>query len=84
LTHYKDSPSLLITNVFPEYNLLPWKFTTCPKDFWNKVENQKTFFDWAAQELGVKEYNDWYKVDVKVKERLSQNSKLQGFSGPCR
>jgi hypothetical protein len=52
--------------VFPEYNLLPWKFAICNHNFWDKVANQRKFFDWAGKELGVKEYTDWYNVLAKV------------------
>jgi hypothetical protein len=66
LTKYNGSPSSLITTVFPEYNLLPWKFTSRPLNFWEKVENRRKFFDWAAPQLGIKEYSDWYNVLAKV------------------
>jgi hypothetical protein len=65
-TYYKNSPSLLINTIYPEYHLLPWKFTVNPNNFWNNIENQRKFFDWAALQLGIKNYTDWYKILVKV------------------
>jgi hypothetical protein len=52
--------------VFPEYKLLPWQFDVCPNNFRGEVENQRKFFDWAAQQLGIKAHTDWYKIVTKV------------------
>jgi hypothetical protein len=66
LNTYKGSPSLLINTIFPAYQLLPWKFTHCSRNYWDNAENQRKFMDWAAQHLGIKDYGDWYKVVTKV------------------
>jgi hypothetical protein len=66
--YYRGSPALLVTSIFPEYQLLPWKFDICPKNFWNKMENQREFMNWAAQQLNIKEPSDWYKVSQKVRK----------------
>jgi hypothetical protein len=63
---YNDSPSLLLSNVYPEYEWLPWRFVNGPKNFWNDVNNSKKFLDWAGKQLGVKEINDWHRVSTKV------------------
>mmetsp|Transcript_9533 Transcript_9533/g.13130 ORF Transcript_9533/g.13130 Transcript_9533/m.13130 type:complete len:363 (+) Transcript_9533:2-1090(+) len=47
---------------YPEHNWIPWKFKSTSQGFWNKVENQRNFFDWLGNELGVKELDDWYRV----------------------
>jgi hypothetical protein len=70
LSIYNDSPPLLITSVFPEYNLLPWKFATIPRNFWSNVANQRKFFDWASEQLGIKEHTDWYKIRIKVDNKM--------------
>jgi hypothetical protein len=70
--HYNGSPSLLISSVFPEYQLLPWKFSVVPHNFWSNTENQKTFMNWAAKQLNIKEPSDWYNITVKV--RVLKNS----------
>jgi hypothetical protein len=68
--YYNHSLSLLISTIYPETQLLPWKFTDRPKDFWGVSENQQKFIKWAAEQLNIKEPSDWYKVTVKV--RISQ------------
>jgi hypothetical protein len=66
--YYHNSPSLLISTVFPEYEWLPWKFVGCPKHYWEDVNHQKKFIHWAAKQLNFKEMSDWYKVTQKVEK----------------
>jgi hypothetical protein len=68
LSKYNYSPSALITSIFHEHELLPWKFTRSSLNFWNKVENQRNFMNWASQQLGIKEPSDWYTVTKKVRK----------------
>jgi hypothetical protein len=48
--------------IYPEHVWLEWQFTSVPRSFWNDVNNQKRFLEWASGELGVKSLSDWYKV----------------------
>jgi hypothetical protein len=70
--YYNSSPSLLITTIFPENQLLPWKFTACPHNFWSNIENQRKFMNWAAEQLNVKKPSDWYSKSVKVRKFVSR------------
>jgi hypothetical protein len=58
---------MLLASVYPEYNWLPWKFSQCPKNFWDSIENQKKFVEWAAKELKINEKDNWYRVTYNVK-----------------
>jgi hypothetical protein len=60
------TPSTFFPMVYPEYDWLPWKFNKCPPSYWEIVNNQKRFMEWAAKELDIKEKSDWYKVSSKV------------------
>ena len=66
LTHLKSSYVDLLSEVYPDYNWLPWKFEMLPKYYWNDMKNVKKFMDWAGKELNVKEMSDWYKVGYHV------------------
>ncbi len=63
---YNSSAMLLITTIFSEYEWLPWKFKCCPLHYWDDKNNHKLFMNWVANQLNVKEMNDWYKVTGKV------------------
>ena len=52
--------------MYPEYEWLPWKFVRVPRGFWADTNNQKKFLNWAQNELGIKNYTDWYKVTPTV------------------
>ena len=48
--------------MYPAYDWFPWKFSRSPVHFWNEVNNQRRFMDWAGKELQIKEMSDWYKI----------------------
>ncbi len=56
----------MVTSIYSEHEWLPWKFTGTPKNFWKDVNNVTKFLDWAGKNLGVKQYEDWYKIMTKV------------------
>ena len=63
---YNDNILQLLTHFYPNYEWLPWKFETCPRGYWENIENQKKFVKWAAKELNIKEPSDWYNISNKV------------------
>jgi hypothetical protein len=58
--------STFLSNVYPDYNWLPWKFDNCPHNYWTDLKNQRKFLDWAATELNIKDKSDWYQVAFRV------------------
>jgi hypothetical protein len=66
LSVHKGSFSRLLSEVYPNYDWLPWRFPQCPQKYWDKVDNQRKFMGWATKELKIKEMSDWYKVSFKV------------------
>lgn len=66
LHKYSDSLILLFPAIYPEYEWLPWRFSYCPKSYWDNEQNVKKFLDWAGKELGVKDISDWSKVPTEV------------------
>jgi hypothetical protein len=66
LNKFHRSPSQLLSSTYPDYDWLPWKFTLCPRNFFNDPKNQRKFMDWAAKELNIKEMSDWYNITAKV------------------
>jgi hypothetical protein len=63
---YNNSPSLLLSTVFPEYEWLPWKFKTVSMNYWKDVNNQRKFLEFVGKQLNIKERSDWYKISMKV------------------
>ena len=71
----------VLSVVYPEYEWLPWKFSNCPRNFWDDEKNQRKFMDWVGKELKIKDMSDWYKVSYRVKLPwfCSLLKLLQGF-----
>jgi hypothetical protein len=67
---YNNSPSHLLSKLYPDYDWLPWKFTVCPHNFWDNESNQRKFMDWASNELKIKAMSDWYSVTFKVNRAI--------------
>ena len=66
LLKYNNSLTNLLANIYPEYEWLPWKFNKCPQNYWDDVNNQKKFMEWAGKELKINKINDWNKINNKV------------------
>jgi hypothetical protein len=65
-TRFRDSISLMLTEVYPDYKWLPWKFANTPNNWWKDNKNKKQFLDWVGGQLGIKDHNDWYNVTTQV------------------
>jgi len=52
----------MLNAIYPEYKWLEWKFNSTPKNFWIIKKNQKKYMDWLGEQLGYKNYEDWYKI----------------------
>ena len=59
----------LVSTFHPEFDWLPWKFNTCPRNFWDDLQNQRKFMEWAGKELKINEMKDWYNVSNQVKNK---------------
>jgi hypothetical protein len=64
-------PHELLSSVYPEHEWLPWKFEQIPLSYWDNVNNQRKFMDWAGKQLKINEMSDWYKITRKVREGTS-------------
>lgn len=74
LKAFGNSVSKMLMTAFPEINWVIWKFKSLPKSTWSELkknkEMQKSFVNFVAQELNIKNTDDWYTVTRKV---ISQN-----------
>jgi hypothetical protein len=64
---YNGRNAELISAVFSEYAWLPWKFATFNFRLWSDINIQKMFIDSVAQELSIKDLDDWYNVKPEVR-----------------
>jgi hypothetical protein len=66
-SEFNNSPYLLLSKIYPEYDWLPWKFNITSNGFWSDKKNQRNFMEWVAKQLQYKDKEDWYNVSVEVK-----------------
>jgi hypothetical protein len=76
---YDNSLPLLLSTLHPNYDWLPWKFPI-PKSFWDDLENQQKFMNWASKELKIHEMADWNKVSTTVSSLFCAFSPFQDLS----
>ena len=63
---YNTSPTQFLSAMYPDHNWLPWKFESCPRNYWADIKNQRAFFDWSANQLKLQQKDDWYHVANQV------------------
>jgi hypothetical protein len=44
---------------------------TPPPAYWKTTANQRNFLDWAATQLNITTFTDWYKITPKVVSPIS-------------
>jgi hypothetical protein len=67
---HSGSPYSLLSEVYPEFDWLPWKFVKSPTNSWEIKKIQNKFLEYATEKLNIKESSDWYKVTRKVKGKI--------------
>jgi hypothetical protein len=55
----------MLSQLYPEYQWLPWRFTPVPLGFWDNVKNQRTVIEWLGKQLQFQNWEDWYQVSTQ-------------------
>jgi hypothetical protein len=50
--------------LYPEFTWYPWRFTVCPRNFWDSEENRKNCMEWLSEEFGIESLEDWYDLQA--------------------
>jgi hypothetical protein len=66
LAKYEGSTKQLLAQIFPEYKWIPWEFAKASQNFWDDVNNQRNYLNWAEKRLKIKEMEDWYNITLAV------------------
>ncbi len=53
LKNFGDSPSKLLTTIYPNHPWKSWKFTQVPNGYWEDTANLRSYFDDIGKELGM-------------------------------
>jgi len=80
LRYYRGRPSEMLRSLLPEYDWCEWLFPVAPKTFWDSVENQRRFIEWLGGEMGVRRWQDWYRVTERDFKRHGGDSLLTRYN----
>ena len=68
----------ILSDVYPNFEWLPWKFSSCPQNYWSDLSNQRKFLDHISKQLHHKDFSDWYKLTNRVSLPTFKNIYKQG------
>eukprot|EP01114_Cavostelium_apophysatum_P001389 TRINITY_DN11199_c0_g1_i1.p1 TRINITY_DN11199_c0_g1~~TRINITY_DN11199_c0_g1_i1.p1 ORF type:complete len:588 (-),score=156.40 TRINITY_DN11199_c0_g1_i1:19-1782(-) len=74
------SISRLMMSAYPEKNWKIYRFRAVPSGYWNDASKHRNFFNDVAAELGIKNYEDWYKVRAFTIKDLGGAGLLRHYS----
>ena len=78
--HYYNTPSQFVKSIYPEYNWIEWKFTQTKRGFWKDINNHKKYMNWLKIELGYKNMEDWYNINVKILHKNDGYGPIQFYN----
>eukprot|EP01126_Amoeba_proteus_P045025 TRINITY_DN5028_c0_g1_i6.p1 TRINITY_DN5028_c0_g1~~TRINITY_DN5028_c0_g1_i6.p1 ORF type:complete len:256 (-),score=29.90 TRINITY_DN5028_c0_g1_i6:309-1076(-) len=65
LNLYKGSLFTALVEIYPEIKWEPWRFRSCPRNFWKNRENLIFFLEkHLAPAIGIINPEDWYRVSL--------------------
>jgi len=70
-SHFDDSPTALLLDVFPNHEWHLWKFKHAPQGFWKDERNQIWYIDWLSNSLKYQVPSDWHGISILA---ISENS----------
>eukprot|EP01124_Arcella_intermedia_P005983 TRINITY_DN13508_c0_g1_i2.p1 TRINITY_DN13508_c0_g1~~TRINITY_DN13508_c0_g1_i2.p1 ORF type:complete len:332 (-),score=86.98 TRINITY_DN13508_c0_g1_i2:119-1114(-) len=62
LVSYGNSPFHMLREVYPEFQWLPWMFSSSAREFWKDQELVNCMVVHMEAKLGVQELEDWYRI----------------------
>ena len=62
---WHGSPIHAVKECFPNYDWQEWKFVHVPTAFWHSRQNRRRYMTWLGEQLGIRQWQDWYRVSTK-------------------
>jgi hypothetical protein len=74
----------MLAAVFPEQSWDPFRFQSLPRNYWNDVNNQRSFLERIAPQLNVSTLEDWHSIKTKDVIRLGGAGLLSRYGDSLR
>jgi hypothetical protein len=69
LRYYHGSPYKALSEIYPDYDWLPWKFEKLSTGYFNRIENRYRYIQWLSQELLIRYPEQWYGINAITLQR---------------
>jgi len=79
VSYYNQKRLLLLSEIFPDYEWLPWLFRRMPINTWEDIVTRKNFFDWIFVQENFKSMEDWYNMKRKDFEKYPGSQMLNNL-----
>ena len=56
----------MVSNIYPDYEFLPWKFANPPKNYSTNPEVARRALAFLEEELNIRISEDWYRVSKSL------------------
>jgi hypothetical protein len=63
---YNNSIYRALQSIYPEFTWSPFLFQNVPRRYWREPNNRRQYFDWLAENLGIKTQEDWSVIHTFV------------------
>ena len=70
-TYFNDSPQEAVRELFPEAELVPWRFTSVKQRYWQSADNRREYLRWLGAKLGCSQERDWFRLTPESFRRNS-------------
>jgi hypothetical protein len=58
--HHNHSPSHALMEIYPDTEWQLWRFGRAPHNFWENLDNQRSYLQWLEDEWKIDCPSDWY------------------------
>jgi len=69
-----------LSEIYPEYNWQPWRFSKVYHGFWNDLKQVRKYVEYLGELLGIKSMDEWYNISksqiLALANANTTNSKL--------
>jgi len=67
--------------IYPEVKWQYWRFSYLSKNFWEKEENVRDYFQWLFQQLQMNTLDDWYRISLHQIMKLGPITSIKKYGG---
>ncbi|NQT14305.1 MAG: hypothetical protein HQ582_16230 [Planctomycetes bacterium] len=79
--HFQGSILSALREYRPDYDWKPWLFPKVPHGFWNQPDSRRRYFQWLANRLRFRAWNDWRRLATRDLSATGGGGLFYGYYG---